>query len=581
MNNKKTRFLSIFLVLSLLFTSTTGNIGISYAENTDETIKISDDIKEEIMGDEEEKDILNIQEIEKNEDLKTVDLKESDEIIEDFESLRNAISSKKEIIKIKGYIKIDDSLNIDYKLIIEGVDNTDNNGFSLIEEPNSEYIIKVEEEGHLNIKNLYLKGLKKNTEINAKAISNNGYLELENVHIKDFYINLCNAAILNKGDCVIKGDSIFEDINSYKGGVIQNINNLTIYDGSKFINNKTDYIGGAILNGDYSPYIGIGKEKVKLVFKADKTKGATEFSGNTSTLGGAIFNIGKIHFDANSKVEFNENGLGFMPDDEEEINKSTYSGGAICSVKSMENKDESLIEISGNVKFNKNKAVEGGAIYYEDKFIIKDGGNVEFNENKSNFVGGAVSSSGDFITEENSKLLFFENKVDDINNLGEPTVGGGAIMQNIYVPPADQRGQNPANKKDFRSKDSIKNINKRQLTENDIMDEIYKGDMEFNGQVDFIGNRGLEGGAINSIKEVKIGENAKVLFDRNEGYDGAAIKIFCFDQLNLDFLNKDNLIIKNSKAIKEIYNLETLGFLSSEISVEGNIRGDIQNLIVE
>lgn len=199
MNNKKTRFLSIFLVLSLLFTSTTGNIGISYAENTDETIKISDDIKEEIMGDEEEKDILNIQEIEKNEDLKTVDLKESDEIIEDFESLRNAISSKKEIIKIKGDIKIDDSLNIDYKLIIEGVDNTDNNGFSLIEEPNSEYIIKVEEEGHLNIKNLYLKGLKKNTEINAKAISNNGYLELENVHIKDFYINLCNAAILNKG----------------------------------------------------------------------------------------------------------------------------------------------------------------------------------------------------------------------------------------------------------------------------------------------------------------------------------------------------------------------------------------------
>jgi len=321
-------------------------------------------------------------------------------------------------------------------------------------------------------------------------------------------------------------------------------------------------------------------------------RGSVLFEDNTAKSGGGIYSN-------NSNVTFSDNCFVNFTD-----NSATVNGGAIYLTASRilfgatstvdydianKNGDDihnKLPEITfgsnSNVKFNSNKASNGGALYCVNSSHITFKGNpsVIFINNEASKVGGAVyCSSTTFDGNSSVTLNFTNNKASgeggavslaDFSNItfgansnvtftkNTASDNGGALycMHSSYII--------------FNGKSSIRfNNNEARYGGAIHCDSSSHITIDGNSNVTFNNNEaGMVGGAVFcwSSSHIKFDGNSRVTFNNNEAYDfGGAI--YCAIQCGVIFDATTWVIFINNSAITG----GAIGIQSSSnLSVEGN-----------
>lgn len=265
-------------------------------------------------------------------------------------------------------------------------------------------------------------------ESNAGAISSKGGLFIFNTIFENNKSASKGGAIYayhNEDDLTIRHVSIqnSEFINNYSfenGGAIYGYNSILNIEDSLFENNNSDSNGGAIASHSS-------------IF----TISSTNFTENNSSgSGGAIYISYLNDYNYDSFVDINMSLFSF--------NRSVTHGGAIY-VTSRDLKKQILIV--NNSIFEENIAQEnGGAIYSRTKISINDSNFIENISLSDKYGGGAIYSSGGYISiynsnfnENNSEtnggaIAGYSNSTYEISNssyLNNSSYGnGGAIYLN-------------------------------------------------------------------------------------------------------------------------------------------------------
>ena len=333
----------------------------------------------------------------------------------------------------------------------------------------------------------------------------------------------------------------FTDNNGEKngGGIYAEMNCTITSEGSSnmiFNNNTAVHGAGVYLVSNSYLFIKESSEMMILENKATENGGgiysqanskvlfgsnfSIVFTNNTATQGGAIYSIedSNVIFQSPVTITFNQNeasrygGSLYLEDSTVKFERDstvTYhkckasngNGGAIyCTDNSVV-----LIQEMSNVIFNENRAIDGGALYFQfgSHIVFHNNSLATFNNNMATTSGGAIHFEADSkcIFGGTANLSFCNNSV---------TKSGGALYLGNNVSLFFNNG-NPINTSKMFSKNSAET-----------------------------------GGAIFLMNsEIKF-DNNSVTFDNNTArQDGGAIYS---DQSNLSFNNDCNIKFSNNRA---------------------------------
>ena len=350
----------------------------------------------------------------------------------------------------------------------------------------------------------------------SKTIFKDEYIDM-NISVVTYRIDVQSDSIFNM---IFKGRSTVEFVknNAIYGGAIYNKWNIIFTENSTttFIHNNADYGGGAYL----------------------ETNGSMMFEGtSTATLSGnsAEYNAGAIYLGVSSTITFvkdarckailNKNkatngGAMYFEENSNFIlggktvaiftnNEATHDGGALHCY------NQSSVTITGHsyVKFYYNKATQGGAIYCESNsgVIFKQNSTTEFINNTGLQHGGAL------FTKLNCDVYFEENSTVFYNNNNALINGGTVYSENnsSIVIMGYSRVQFNASRAHSGDGGAIySNINSK---------FVSKGD----SQLIFTNNYATQGGTMYSSisSSIAFAENTTVIFETNTAISGGALTV--------------------------------------------------------
>ena len=296
-----------------------------------------------------------------------------------------------------------------------------------------------------------------------------------------------NTAIIVIGSFIeLAGEVNFINNNMSAVQVLDTSSTILLAGTVEFTNNTADY-GGAVLmlHGNMT----IAKN-AQVIFQGNHAKqlggaiaanphvtiaGSVQFINNSANQGGAIASDGKVTIADNAQVVFRGN------------HAKTF-GGAIGSNQHL--------TIAGSVQFINNSANKGGAIDSNVNLTITDNAQVVFKGNRANTVGGAVFCFQD---------ATLAGSVQFINNSANQ---GGAIDADGIVTVVDNA-------------QVVFQGNHAEMVGGAISTIRH---VSIAGSVQFINNSAYNGGAIVSIVNMTIADNAQVCFQGNRAkHFGGAI----------------------------------------------------------
>ena len=277
---------------------------------------------------------------------------------------------------------------------------------------------------------------------------------------------------------LLAGTVEFTNNTAHYGGAITSHGSVTIADNAQvvFQGNNAEELGGAISSGQHVAIAG-----------------SVQFINNSAKQGGAINSDGSVTIADNAQVVFQGN------------HANPFLGGAISSVQH--------VTIAGSVQFINNSAKQGGAINSDGSVTIADNAQVVFQGNHAKINGGGAISSGQHVTIAGS--------VQFINN---SAYQGGAISSVISVIIADNSqvgfqgnhakplGGAIGSRQNVTIAGSVQFINNSAYYGGAI-DSV--GSVTIAGSVQFINNSADYGGAIESGGNVTTADNAQVVFQGN------------------------------------------------------------------
>ena len=280
-----------------------------------------------------------------------------------------------------------------------------------------------------------------------------------------------NVTTANNAQVVFQGNHA-----KTNGGAIDSLQHVTIAGSVQFINNSADVIdfyGNAqvIFQGNDTKTNGGAIASHQHVTIA----GSVQFINNSADQGGAV--------DSNSNVTIADNAQVVFQD-----NHAKTNGGAIDSLQH--------VTIAGSVQFINNSADQGGAIDSDRSVTIADNAQVVFQGNAAKTNGGAIFSS-QHITIAGS-AHFINNIADQAGSIASD--GNVTIADNAQV--VFQGNHAKTNGGAIASHHSV----------------------TIAGSAQFINNSADEGGAVESVGNVTIADNAQVVFEGNHAKtNGGAI----------------------------------------------------------